>query len=63
MVSKLLFLAKEFTIDKKHIFNDNIRIKIKTTAITVIKCESKQYPMSEGNTCIPEPNLEILPLT
>ena len=33
-----------------------IKIKI-TTATTVIKNELKYYPVSEGNTCIAEPNL------
>ena len=33
-------MTKEFTIYKKHIFNNNIKI-IKTTTTTVIKCESK----------------------
>ena len=38
----------------------NIEIKITTTA--VIKNELKYFPMSQGNTCIAEPNLEVLPL-
>ena len=37
---------------------DNIKNEIKTTA-TVIKCELKYSPMSEGNTCKEEPNLEV----
>ena len=37
-------------------------MKIKTTT-PVIKCESKYSLLSEGNTCIAEPNLEVLPLT
>ena len=35
----------------------------KTTTTAVIKNELKCFPVSEGNTCIAEPNLEILPLT
>ena len=37
----------------------NYKIKIKTTAATGLKNEVKYYPMSEGNTCIAEPNLQI----
>ena len=37
-------------------------IEIKTTITTVIKNEVKYFSMSEGNTCITEPNLEVLPL-
>ena len=33
---------------------------MKTTTITVIKLSLKYSPMSEGNTCIAEPNLEAL---
>ena len=39
-----------------------INIEIKTTAKAVIKNELKYFLMSEGNTCIAEPNLEVLPL-
>ena len=45
---------------KKTFFN--YQIKIKTTTTTVLKNELKYSPMSEGNTCIAEPNLEVLPL-
>ena len=38
-----------------------INIEIKTTATAVIKNELKYFLMSEGNTCIAEPNLEVLP--
>ena len=38
------------------------KIKVKTTAATELKNELKYSPMSEGNTCIAEPNLEVLPL-
>ena len=37
-------------------------IEIQTTTTAVIKNELKYFPMSEGNTCIAEPNLEVLPL-
>ena len=39
-----------------------INIEIKTTAKSLIKNELKCFLMPEGNTCIAEPNLEILPL-
>ena len=39
-----------------------ISIGIKTTTTAVIKNELKYFPMSEGNTCIAEPDLEVLPL-
>ena len=38
-----------------------ISIEIKTTKTAVMKNELKYFPMSEGNTCISEPNLEVLP--
>ena len=44
---------------KKTFFNYKIKIKIKTTTTTGLKNEVKYYPMSEGNTCIAEPNLQI----
>ena len=37
-------------------------MKIKTTTTTGLKNELKYSPMSEGNTCIAESNLEVLPL-
>ena len=39
-----------------------ISIEIKTTTRAVIKNELKYFPMSDGNTSIAEPNLEVLPL-
>ena len=47
---------------KKTFFNCKIKIEIETTATTALKSELKYYPISEGNTCIAEPNLEVLPL-
>ena len=44
---------------KKTLFNYKIKIEIKTTRL---KNELKYSPMSVGNTCIGEPNLEVLPL-
>ena len=35
---------------------------IKTTTTAVIKNELKYFPMSKVNSCIAEPNLEVLPL-
>ena len=49
------------TLEKNTFFNK--KTKIKTIATTVMKYESKYSPMSEGNTCIAEPNLEVLTLT
>ena len=37
-------------------------MEIKKTLTAVIKNELKYFPMSEGNACIAEPNLEVLPL-
>ena len=37
-------------------------IKIKTTITIGLKNEPKYSPMSEGNTCIAEPDLEVLPV-
>ena len=37
------------------------KIQTKTTTTAVIKLSLKYYPMSEGNTCLAESNLEILP--
>ena len=39
-----------------------ISIEIKTTTTEVIKNELKYFPMSEGNTSIADPNIEVLPL-
>ena len=37
-------------------------MKIKTTTKTIIKYELKYSTMLEGNPCIAEPNLKVLPL-
>ena len=39
-----------------------INIEITKTTTAAIKNELKYFPMSEGNTCIAKPNLEVLPL-
>ena len=39
-----------------------ISIEIKTATTSVIKNQLKYFSISEGNTCIAEPNLEALPL-
>ena len=39
-----------------------INIAIKTTTTVVVKNELNYVPMSEGNTCIAEPNLDLLTL-
>ena len=41
-------------------FNCKIKVKIKTTT-TGLKNDLKYSAMSEGNTCIARPNLEVLP--
>ena len=38
-----------------------LSIEIKTTATAVIKNELKYFPVSEGNICIAESNIEVLP--
>ena len=49
--------------DKKMQFSViEISIEIKTTTTAVIKNELKYFPMSESNTSIADPNLEVLPL-
>ena len=47
---------------KNIIFNSKINIEIKATTIAEIKNQLKYFLMSEGNTYIAEPNLEVLPL-
>ena len=47
---------------KKAFFNYKIKIKTKATTTTGSKNELKYSPMSEGNTCVAEPSLEVLPL-
>ena len=44
---------KEFTM---------LTVKIKTTAATWLKNALKYSQLSEGDTCVAEPNLEVLPL-
>ena len=39
-----------------------MNIEIKTTTAAVIKNELTYFQMSEGNICIAEPSLEVLPL-
>ena len=47
---------------KNTFFSYKIKTEIKTTTTTTINNELKYSPMSLGNTCIGEPNLEVLPL-
>ena len=35
---------------------------METNTTTITRNELKYFPMSEGNVCIAEPNLEVLPL-
>ena len=39
----------------------DINTEIKITATAVINNELKYFLMSEGNTCIAEPKLDVLP--
>ena len=47
---------------KNTFFSYKIKIEIKATTATVIKSDLKYSPMPEGNTCITDSNLELLPL-
>ena len=60
-VSKTLFLTPEITMIKIYLVNYEIFFYVRTTT-TVIKNDLKYTPMAEGNTCIAEPNLKVLPL-
>ena len=51
-------MTKVITMLKKKFFNCKMKIKIKTTT-TGLKNELKSSPISEGNTCTAEPNLEV----
>ena len=48
---------------KNTFLNCKIEIEIKTTTARAIKNELKYSPVSEGNTCIAERNLEVLYIT
>ena len=39
-----------------------MKTKLEATTTTVIKNELKYSPISKGNTCVAEPNLEVLSL-
>ena len=47
---------------KNTFFEYKIKIEIIIITTTAIKNELKYSPMSECNTCIAEPNQEVLPL-
>ena len=47
---------------KNTFFNYKIKTEIKTITATAIKKELKYSLMSGDDTCIAEPNLEVLPL-
>ena len=59
--SQLYFRHKNLQLQNIQFSNTEINIE-KKTATAVIKNELKYFPMSEGNACIAEPNLEALPL-
>ena len=44
---------------KNTFFNNKIKIEIKTTTTTVIKSKLEYSQISDGSTCIAEPNLEV----
>ena len=39
-----------------------MKVEIKTNTTMALKSELRYSPILEGNTCIAEPNLEVLPL-
>ena len=47
---------------KNAIFDNRNKHRNKNNKRAVIKNELKYFPMSDGNTSIAEPNLEVLPL-
>ena len=55
-------LKKKIKMFKNTFFNYKIKTEIKTITATAIKKELKYSLMSGGDTCIAEPNLEVLPL-
>ena len=59
----MLFLTKEFILIKNTFLNSKIKIERETTTKTRIKNKLKCSPMSDDDTRIAEPNLEVLPLT
>ena len=62
-VQSTLFPTLEFTSIKKIQFSiTEMSTEIKSTATAVIENELKYFLMSEGNTCIAEPNLKVFPL-
>ena len=58
--SSLYFWHKNSQWQKTQFSIIEINIEIKTTTTAVIKNKLKYFPMSEGNTSIAEPNLEVL---
>ena len=44
-------------------FQNNIKTKIKNNCNNSNRMQVKVFSMSESNTCIAEPNLQVLPLT
>ena len=52
-------MTQEITMIKIHFFNYKIKNFYIRTTTAVTKNELKYTPMSEGNTCIAEPNLEV----
>ena len=59
--SQLYFWHKNLQLQNIQFLNTEINIEIKT-ATAIIKNGLKYFPISEGDACIAEPNLEALPL-
>ena len=59
--SQLYFRHKNLQLQNIQFSNTEVNID-KKSATAAIKNELKHFPMSEGNACITEPNLEVLPL-
>ena len=47
---------------KNKFLSYKMKTKLEATTTTVIKNELKYSPISKGNTCVAEPNLEVLSL-
>ena len=61
LVKVFYFLSDKriYNVEKAS-FNNEIKMEIKTTTTAALRNELKYSPMSEGNTRIVEPNLEVL---
>ena len=62
MTYRLILFARFNNVKKIQFSIKEMSIEIKTTATAVIKNELNFFLMLEGNTCVAEPNMELLPL-